>query len=146
MTDFDRAMEFVFKWEGGYGNDPKDPGGETNFGISKRQYPTLIIKDVTQEEAKDIYEVDYWKKSGADALLWPMNLIVFDTAVNMGVSKAKAILSDNPYWRDYIIARIETYTKYRGFNTFGHGWINRVIALYHLAGDEHPISYEEGGV
>jgi len=143
MTDFDRAMEFTLKWEGGYVNDPKDPGGETNWGISKRAYPMLDIKDLTRDEAKDIYEHDYWRKCGADALLWPMNLVVFDTAVNMGVHRAKIMLSEAPYWRDYIIARIAYYNRLNK-PRYIHGWLNRVLDLYEVAGGEHPVSYEEG--
>lgn len=41
---FDDAVEIVLKHEGGYVNDKKDPGGETNMGISKRAYPHIDIK------------------------------------------------------------------------------------------------------
>ncbi len=62
--NFEKAMTFIFKWEGGYVNDGNDPGGETNFGISKRAYPNLDIKNLTKDEAKQIYYRDYWEKSG----------------------------------------------------------------------------------
>ena len=55
MKDFDKALKFVLKWEGGYSNDPNDPGGETKYGISKRSYPELDISKLTLEQAKDIF-------------------------------------------------------------------------------------------
>ncbi|MBI5343968.1 MAG: hypothetical protein HZB83_01285, partial [Deltaproteobacteria bacterium] len=50
MDNFERAIAFVLRHEGGYANDPRDPGGETNFGISKRAYPMLNIKDLSVED------------------------------------------------------------------------------------------------
>jgi len=147
MKDFERAMEFVFRWEGGYVFDPKDPGGETHWGISKRAYPMLDIKDLTREEAKDIYRSSYWERAGCGDLLWPLNLVVFDTAVNMGVGRARDFLSRTRYWQDYIIERIDYYSRVLGSKTYLRGWINRSVALYRkAAGDEHPLSLnEEGG-
>jgi lysozyme family protein len=60
ICDFDQAVEFVLGHEGGYSNDPNDPGGETNFGISKRSYPDVDIKNLTREGAKEIYRRDFW--------------------------------------------------------------------------------------
>ena len=51
---FEEAVKSVLKHEGGYVNDPKDPGGETNFGISKRAFPDLDIKNLTEEDAIEI--------------------------------------------------------------------------------------------
>ena len=48
--------------EGGYVNDPDDPGGETNFGISKRSYPQLDIKALSIDKAIDVYYHDFWLK------------------------------------------------------------------------------------
>ena len=62
MADFEKAVEFVLRMEGGYVNDPKDPGGETNFGIAKKSYPGVDIKNLTEEQAEEIYKRDYWEK------------------------------------------------------------------------------------
>jgi len=147
MKDFDRAMEFVFRWEGGYVFDPDDPGGETHWGISRRAYPMLDIKDLTRDEAKDIYRHSYWERAGCGALPWPLNLVVFDTAVNMGAGRARDFLSRTRYWQDYIIERIDYYSRVLGRKTYLRGWINRSVALYRTAaGDGHPLSLnEEGG-
>jgi lysozyme family protein len=60
MAIFETAVEVVLKHEGGYVNDPHDPGGETNFGISKRVYASVDIKNLTKQDAANIYKRDYW--------------------------------------------------------------------------------------
>ena len=58
ITEFDDAVKIVLKHEGGYVNDPVDPGDETKDGISKRAYHFLNIKDLTEKDATDIYFKD----------------------------------------------------------------------------------------
>ena len=53
IDNFTRAISFVLKWEGGYVNDPADPGGKTKYGISKRYHPKVDIKALTEKEAAD---------------------------------------------------------------------------------------------
>lgn len=65
---FKIALEYVLKHEGGYSNNPNDPGGETNFGISKRSYPNLDIKNLTVAQARGIYYNDYWKNFNLDQI------------------------------------------------------------------------------
>ena len=129
-TVFNECMMFVFKWEGGYVNHPKDPGGETKYGICKRWYPHLDIKNLTREDAMKIYYEDYWLKAGCDNMLYPANLIVFDTAVHMGVYRALDLWNDIDNWYEYILRRIAAYTSMPGAKTFLAGWINRCIALW----------------
>ena len=57
-TTFDHCIELVLGHEGGYVDDPNDAGGETNWGISKRAYKDVDIKNLTKEEAKAIYKKD----------------------------------------------------------------------------------------
>jgi lysozyme family protein len=64
MAIFEDAIPTVLENEGGYVNDPNDPGGETNFGISKRAYPLLDIKNLTKEGATAIYLRDFWRFGG----------------------------------------------------------------------------------
>ena len=59
-TNFLRAVKEVLKIEGGYVNNPNDRGGETKYGISKRAYPNVDIKNLTLDKAKQIYYNDYW--------------------------------------------------------------------------------------
>jgi lysozyme family protein len=60
MAEFAPAVEHVLASEGGYVNDPLDRGGETNFGISKRQYPLLNVKNLERRDAIGIYRRDFW--------------------------------------------------------------------------------------
>jgi lysozyme family protein len=89
MADFDTAITLVLKHEGSYVNNPLDPGGETNYGISKRSYPNVDIKNLTVDQAKDIYKQDYWNKIQGD-LIDDQNLAnnLLDFAVNAGIKNA----------------------------------------------------------
>ena len=92
MKTFNEIIEQVLEHEGGYVNDPNDLGGETKYGITKRFYPELNIKELTEEKAKQIYKDDYWDKNRVESL--PQNLwhIFFDMCVNMGRRTAVKIL------------------------------------------------------
>lgn len=86
------AIYVIIDIEGGYDNDPRDPGGETKYGISKRSYPNEDIKNLTKERAYEIYLEDFWNKVQADKLPFPLNLLVTDFAVNSGPSRAVKVL------------------------------------------------------
>ena len=128
--DFEKALKFVLKWEGRYSNDPNDPGGETKYGISKRSYPELDISKLTLKQAKEIYYKNYWLKTGCDELPYPFNIIVFDTAVNMGRRRATELLNTYNDWRDYLLKRLCTYSKFKQSKLYFRGWANRVLDLY----------------
>ena len=81
---FYRAFELVIDHEGGYVNDPNDPGGETKYGINKRSYPDEDIAGMTLERAKEIYKKDYWDRCRCEELPPLVDFIVFDAAVNSG--------------------------------------------------------------
>ncbi|MCS7317306.1 MAG: N-acetylmuramidase [Candidatus Dojkabacteria bacterium] len=87
MANFNFAIEKTLKWEGGYVNDPKDPGGETKYGISKASYPSLDIANLSLTQAKDIYKKNYWDKIQGDKInSQKIAESIFDFAVNAGVS------------------------------------------------------------
>ena len=92
MKSFKEIIEKVLHHEGGYVNDPKDLGGETKYGITKRFYPDVDIKNLTIEQATEIYKKDYWDKNKVESL--PQNLwhIYFDMCVNMGKRTAVKVL------------------------------------------------------
>ena len=92
MTTFDEIIEHVLKHEGGYVNDPTDLGGETNYGITKRFYPDVDIKNLTKEQAKEIYKRDYWDKNRVDELPEQLRHIFFDMCVNQGRGTAVKVL------------------------------------------------------
>lgn len=94
MASFDYAILTVLRNEGGYVNNPADPGGETRYGISKRSYPNLDIAALTLDQAEAIYKKDFWKFSGVNDQAVATKL--FDTYVNMqhaAIKLAQHILS-----------------------------------------------------
>ncbi len=127
-TDFDRAVAWVLNQEGGYtAGLPGDPGGETNWGISKGAYPDLDIKALTRDEAIELYRRDYWYASGADALSWPLCLIHFDAAVQHGVGNARALFSSAGHnILRYIGKRLEFYAGIPTALQFGRAWGRRM--------------------
>lgn len=132
MSFFEAAFAIVVGIEAGYVNDPKDPGGETKYGISKRAYPNEDIPNLTLARAHELYQRDYWDKAGCEALSWPCALMVFDSAVNQGVSFAKTLHGTV----DYMMAdRAVRYTKSPIFEHDGRGWMRR-LALTLLAGQK----------
>ena len=92
---FEKSFLFILKWEGGYVNDPNDPGGETKYGISKKAYPNLDIKRLTIDDAKEIYYQDYWLKASCDIIEQYSGKIAFfhfNASVNLGIKRAIKIL------------------------------------------------------
>src|SRR3990167_5581215 len=91
MSNFDRAFTELLGNEGGYSNDPNDPGGETNWGITvvvaRENGHICPMKDMDQSVAKAIYAKKYWL-AAFDQLPYPIAFQVFDAAVNSGVGQA----------------------------------------------------------
>jgi lysozyme family protein len=82
------AMAFLFQEEGGTNTDPLDRGGFTNFGLSEKQYPHLDLKNITREQALEIYYTDYWLSQRCHMFLSPIALALFDSSVNCGPKPA----------------------------------------------------------
>lgn len=132
-TEFRRCIAFVFEREGGYVNHPKDKGGETKYGISKRAFPNLDIKSLTKKNAEIIYFKHYWLYD-AYQLEWPLNLVHFDANINHGTKQASRFLDAcNEDWKKYIELRREFYLKIVERNpkqeVFLKGWFNRLNEL-----------------
>lgn len=149
MHDFDDAFERVVGHEGGYVNNPKDPGGETKYGITKRTYPKENIKAMTLDRAKAIYRRDFWDKARCGELPWPVSFNVFDGAVNSGIGnsvrwlqRAAGVADDGIFGPITLgaclqadpIALSALYNAHRlffmtdlsTFKTFGKGWARRI--------------------
>jgi lysozyme family protein len=159
MDIFKTSLDLVLKHEGGYVDHPSDPGGETKYGISKRAYPDVDIKNLTVEQAGEIYYKDYWCKLQCDSLPEPVALMVFDAAVNMGVRRAARQLqrasiaapdgvvgpmtiracriayraSPEDFLKELRDRRQAFYEKLKTFNTFGRGWTRRNKETYEEA-------------
>jgi lysozyme family protein len=139
-------------WEGGYTADPNDignwTGGEvgagelkgTKWGISAASFPHLDIKNLTVTEAASIYEERYWEAISGDKRPFPEALVVFDFAVNSGVSRALAMWDQTPDVRDYLAARLDFLASLSTFNLYGRGWVRRVNDLSKRVNelDKHP--------
>ncbi len=95
MSIFPKAVQFVLEAEGGYSNNPNDPGGETNYGISKKAYPDLDIKQLTRDRAISIYRRDYWLTCQCDKLPPALAIAVFGSAVNHGTHEAIKLLQQS---------------------------------------------------
>lgn len=102
---FLRAVEVVLQHEGGYVNDPLDPGGETKWGISRRSYPELDIANLTREDAIAIYCRDWWQRYGYDRLQdEAVATKLLDMAVNMGPATAHRLLQEAVVFLGYPVA------------------------------------------
>jgi len=107
VTDerFLRAVEVVLEHEGGYVHDPRDPGGETKYGISKRSYPSLDIASLTREDAIAIYYRDWWQRYKYDRLKDDAVVTkLLDMAVNMGPATAHRLLQEALVFLGYPVA------------------------------------------
>ena len=96
MSKFKEALEVILHHEGGYVNHPKDPGGETNLGVTKRVYEewggTKDMTELTPEDVEPIYQKNYWDKLKCDELPEALALCVFDFGVNAGPGRAAKYL------------------------------------------------------
>jgi len=92
QENWQECLETILHHEGGYVNHPKDPGGETNLGVTKRVYEefggTKDMRDLTVEDVEPIYKKNYWDRIKADELPSGLDLAVFDWAVNSGTGRA----------------------------------------------------------
>lgn len=153
MTElFNKCVKVILQNEGGYVNDPNDLGGETKYGISKRAFPDLDIKELTINQAKEIYYEKYWLSLHLEGLIEDnAALQIFDMGVNAGVRRAikiaqkivgekcdgmmgpkttMAINLDSDFVEQYKQARRNYYCsivkKRNSMVKFLKGWLNRI--------------------
>lgn len=163
-SNFEKAFTLLIGEEGGYVNHPRDPGGETKYGIAKRYHPHVDIKALTLDGAKAIYWEQYWMPSGAALLPWPIAFVLFDAVVNMGLHTATQLLQEalgevpdgkrGPRTNAALYAqrndpelvvrfqaeRAIYYAENANFDAFGRGWLRRVIrgAMAAVSDEVHP--------
>lgn len=151
--DFQDAFEHMLVFEGGLVDHPKDPGGITKYGISLRAYPDLGeegIRNLTVDQAREIYLNDYWNAVRADDLPSGIDFMIFDCAVNQGPGFARRALQNaSGALSDGIIGpktltlvnsekpprvllklskyRMERYQNNKNWDEFGKGWTNRLF-------------------
>lgn len=98
--NFDQCLALVLKHEGGWVNHPRDPGGETNMGVTKRTWEEWIgkrvepgsLKSLTVADVAPLYKEKYWDRVRGDELPDGVDYAVFDFAVNSGVGRATRVL------------------------------------------------------
>jgi lysozyme family protein len=167
---FETSLPFVLRWEGGFVDNPADPGGRTNRGVTQKVYdrwrqeqnlPPRDVKLLDEPEMQAIYRAGYWVPGHCAELISPLDLVEFDTAVNMGVGRAIRFLQkaagcqvDGAFGRGtrdaleacdqgstviaYCDAREGYYralvVKNPKLGIFLNGWLNRLNALRRQAG------------
>lgn len=152
MSNFDRAFIELLGHEGGYSNNPNDPGGETNWGITiavaRENGYVGPMKDMDRSVAKMIYAKKYWLPV-FDDLPYEVAFQVFDAAVNSGVGQAvrwlqraagvaddgkigpvtmKAVLASDPVKLVALFnaERLLFMTNLSTWSSFGKGWARRI--------------------
>ena len=115
--NYDIGFRLTIGLEGRPSNDPDDPGGFTIWGLAKKYHP-WIDKNTTIEQAKEVYLNKYWIPSGCDDAPFPLDICLFDSAVNpqndpkIPGAGNKELLSLNPEnWQDYQLLRMERYLR-----------------------------------
>ena len=97
QQNFQKALARVLQYEGGKVNDPHDPGGKTNQGITQRTYsawlrsqgkPTADVFTMPDVDRDAIYRSEYWDMVSGDQLPAGLDLVVFDASVNSGAAQA----------------------------------------------------------
>jgi lysozyme family protein len=149
---FQWCVDRILEREGGLTNDPQDPGGVTNFGITQRDHPELDIVHLTRAEAIAVYKAEYWDACGAARVPQPIDLYLFDAAVNQGVGRAIRMLQIavgvsadgiiGPVTLDalaqigineaaarFMVQRTLHYLSLSTFPTFGRGWLKRLFLI-----------------
>jgi len=157
QQNFDKSLAELLKHEGGYVNHPSDPGGRTNHGVTQDVWEDWIDRAVSEDEMRaltpvkvaPLYREMYWDRIKADKLPSGVDYLVFDAAVNSGVSRAakwlqttvgavadgaigeqtlKQVLLTNPLMiiDKYTAIRLEFLKGRSTWPTFGKGWERRV--------------------
>ena len=161
--DFDKAFERLIGHEGGYVNNPADPGGETHWGITLRTAReagyTGAMRDLTREQAKAIYRTAYWDRAKCGQYSGAIAFQVFDAAVNHGIGQSIRFLqravgvaddgivgpvtlfavygmSDTDILARFNAERLDFYTRLSTWPTFGKGWARRVASNLKYAAED----------
>lgn len=138
-ANFPIALKLTLKYEGGFVNNPRDPGGATNMGITiatlshelGRRASVQEVRNLSKDLAADIYRKKYWNVINGDELPGGVDVLAFDIAVNSGPGRALAWLKEckgmTPAKQVAYLdkRRRNFYRALRTFATFGRGWMAR---------------------
>lgn len=142
-------LPITLKFEGipGKVDDPDDRGGRTAYGVTQRAFTSWLksqnrasrdVWTIKMPEVEAIYYRDYWLRAGCQWRDWPLDLLLFDAAVNHGVSRAvKLVIQSDGSPIKYLDARVAFYhaiVRNRPSQAkFLRGWLNRAEALRRIA-------------
>lgn len=139
--NFKPALKFTLRYEGGFVNHPKDPGGATNKGITlatfRRYRPGATVaqlKAIDDATVERIYRDGYWQEARCDDLSAGVDGATFDYAVNSGPGAARKALNavvGGPAAdtvKKLCARRLAVYRTFRHWKTFGKGWTARITA------------------
>ncbi len=146
-TNFLACLAFTLQYEGGYVNNPHDPGGPTNMGVTivtlshelGRAATIGEVRNMSRDMAANIYRKKYWNMIGGDALPAGVDLMEFDICVNSGIGRVAPWARDVRAMsvQDQIMAlharRMGFWKGLRIWSTFGLGWTRRETACLALA-------------
>lgn len=145
-SNFARSLAITLKFEGGAVDDPADPGGRTKYGVTQavfwadceaRKVPRRDVFTITMAEVAALYLGRYWQPCGAAWLTWAMGLLVFDAAVNHGVSRAREFLTQADTPERYLDCRVAFYhaivRKRPLSQKYLKGWLARADVLRKIA-------------
>jgi lysozyme family protein len=143
QKNYQDCLNRVLKSEGGYTNDPRDPGGPTNYGITLGDFRMYVdkrgtaqsVKAMSLDQAKSIYKTKYWDKVNGDNLPSGVDYTVFDYGVNSGVNRANRVykrLVQPDSIKTINAINDERLAFLHGLSTwnhFGKGWGSRVASV-----------------
>lgn len=101
QDNFEACFAQTERWEGGWVDNPHDPGGATDRGVTQRSYngyraklklPPRSVRRMTDDECKDLYRSEYWVGARGDDLPAGLDLCQYDEAVNSGAVQAAKLL------------------------------------------------------
>lgn len=99
--NFGHCLDLVLKSEGGWVNNPNDPGGETNLGVTKRVWeewvghPVESLKNLTKDQVAPLYEQKYWRPCYGEVLPRGLDYCVFSFGVNAGPGRSVKLLQQS---------------------------------------------------
>ena len=163
---FQQIFDRLIGHEGGYVNDSRDPGGETNWGVTKRTAQangyTGDMKTMTRQQAYEIYHRAFWVRYQCDQMPPAIAYQFFDAAVNHGfgnasrmLQRAGGVLDDgiigkysleainrNPISDTLMVLngeRLNFYTRLKNFDRYGKGWVNRVAQNLRYGAQDNEV-------
>jgi lysozyme family protein len=152
MAEFLPAIQYVLINEGGFSDNPNDPGGATNFGILQRDMPDVDIRTITSEQAVAFYLPNYWGKAPyADIASQQVATKLFDMHVNLGIVSAVRIAQRAVGFQDSDVDGIMGPKTVQAINTaatasFLAGVMNLLAAHYKALEAKNPklLEFDRG--